>query len=84
MLTEQAILCLFLCHFCERGNLPEEVLYRLSWASEHFGTWTQIRYDARLRTDLRAFADPKMPSQARLPSHTNEVPKHGRTRNTDL
>src|SRR4029077_8476793 len=72
------------CHFRERSNLPEEVLYGLSWTSKQFGTWSHIRHDARLCPDLRAFADPKMPSQARLPSHTNEVPEHGRTRNTDL
>ena len=82
--VEQAILGLSLCDLRERGNLPEEVLYRLSRASEHFGTWSHVRHDTRLGTDLCAVTDLKMPSQARLAPHPDEVPKHGRTRNADL
>src|SRR6516225_7783054 len=73
----QAILCLFLCHFRERGNLPEEVLYRLSRASEHLGAWGHIRHDACLGSDFRAVTDAKMPGQARLASNTDEVPQRG-------
>jgi hypothetical protein len=50
----------------ERGDLSEEVFYRLGRASKHFGARSRIRNDARLRSDLRALTDPKMPGHGRL------------------
>src|SRR6476661_7880262 len=75
---------LLLCHLHERGDLPEEVLFRLSRASEHFGARIQIRHDSCLCPDLRAATNPKMPSHSRLAADADEVLKYGRTRNADL
>src|ERR1700754_3706030 len=68
---------LLLCHLHERGNLPEEVFFRLSRASEHFGTRIQTRHASRLCPDLRAATKPKMSGHSRLPADADEVLKHG-------
>ena len=73
----QAVLSFSLCHLLERGNLPEEVSFWLSRAAKHFSAWIHIRNDARLRSDLRALTDPKMPGHSRLPPDANEILKHG-------
>ena len=73
----RAVSSLFFSHLLERGNLAEEILYRPSRASNHFGTWNQIRHDARLCPDLGALTDPKMPGYARLPAHADEILEHG-------
>jgi hypothetical protein len=61
----------------EHGNLSEEVLYWPGRASNHFGTWNQIRHHARLRPYLRASTDPKMPGYARLPPNADKILEHG-------
>jgi len=65
------------CHPPERRNLSEEIHFWLSWASKHFNPWSHIRNNARLRSDFRAMTNPKMPGHGRLPSDTDEIPKHG-------
>jgi len=66
-----------LCQLLERGNLSEKVFYWLSRASKHSYAWSNIRNDASLRSDLRTFTNPKMPGHGRLPSHSDEILKHG-------
>ena len=73
----QAVLFFSLCHLLERGNLPEEISFWLSRAAKHYSAWIHIRNDTRLRSDLRALTDPKMPSHSRLPPDANEILKHG-------
>src|SRR6516162_6259723 len=80
----QAVLSFSPCHPFERGNLSEENCLWLSRASKHLGAWSQIRNNARLRSDLRTLTDPKMPGHRCLPSDAHKILKHGRTRNTDL
>jgi len=83
-LAVQAVLLFSPCHLLEHSNLPEEVSYGLSRASKNFSVRSDIRNDARLRSDLRTLTDPKMPGHSCLPADTDEIFKHGRTRNTDL
>ena len=73
----QAMLFFSLCHLLERSNLPEEISFWLSRAAKHYSAWIHIRNDTRLRSDLRALTDPKMPSHSRLPPDANEILKHG-------
>jgi hypothetical protein len=77
-------LSVFLCHLLKRGNLPEELFYWLRRASEHFSAWSNVRNDARLRTDFGMLADPQMASHGCLPPDPDEILEHRRTRNTDL
>ena len=55
----------------------KKFVFWLSRAAKHFSAWIQIRNDARLRYDLRALTDPKMPGHGRLPPDANEILKHG-------
>jgi hypothetical protein len=65
------------CHLFERGDLSEKVFYRLGRVSKYFGARSRIRNDARLRSDLRALTDPKMPGHGRLPPDADKILKHG-------
>jgi hypothetical protein len=76
-LAVQAFLLISLYHPLEHGNLSEKIYFCLSWATKHFGAWIYVRNDARLRPDLRALPDPKMPGHSRLPPDANEIFKHG-------
>ena len=76
-LAVQAVLSFSLCYLLERGNLPKEVSFWLSRAAKHLSAWIHIRNDARLRSDLCALTDPKMPGHSCLPPDTNEILKHG-------
>jgi hypothetical protein len=64
--------------------LPKELLPRLSWATEQRGTRRYVRYHARLRPDLGAFADPQMPGHCPLAADLDEVLQHGGARNANL